>query len=81
MLSRYSKLIKDNLLLAFLVCFILLDEDPEWVWKRTDESGNNIELRLDQEYGYVINVTQGDIEIIDYELGDSPTNQIRINQQ
>ena len=60
---------------------ILLDEDPEWVWKRTDESGNNIELRLDQEYGYVINVTQGDIEIIDYELGDSPTNQIRINQQ
>ena len=60
---------------------ILLDEDPQWVWKRTDESGNNIELRLDQEYGYIINVTQGDIEIIDYELGDSPTNQIRINQQ
>ena len=60
---------------------ILLDEDPQWVWKRTDESNNNIELRLDQEYGYVINVTQGDIEIIDYELGDSPTNQIRINQQ
>tara|TARA_B100000768_G_C11242553_1_gene360237 strand:+ start:373 stop:1479 length:1107 start_codon:yes stop_codon:yes gene_type:complete len=59
---------------------ILLDEDPQWVWKRTDES-NNIELRLDQEYGYNINVTQGDIEIIDYELGDSPTNQIRINQQ
>ena len=60
---------------------ILLDEDPQWVWKRSDESNNNIELRLDQEYGYVINVTQGDIEIIDYELGDSPTNQIRINQQ
>jgi len=60
---------------------ILLDEDPQWVWKRTDESNNNIELRLDQEYGYNINVTQGDIEIIDYELGDSPTNQIRINQQ
>ena len=60
---------------------ILLDEDPQWVWKRTDASNNNIELRLDQEYGYVINVTQGDIEIIDYELGDSPTNQIRINQQ
>ena len=60
---------------------ILLDEDPQWVWKRTDESNNNIELRLDQEYGYNINVTQGDIEIIDYELGDSATNQIRINQQ
>ena len=59
---------------------ILLDEDPQWVWKRTDESNNNIELRLDQEYGYIINVTQGDIEIIDYELGDGD-NQIRINQQ
>jgi len=32
------------------------------------------------EYGYNINVTQGDTEIIDYELGDSPTNQIRIYQ-
>jgi len=60
---------------------ILLDEDPQWVWKRTDESNNNIELRLDQEYGYNINVIQGDIEIIDYELGDNPTNQITINQQ
>ena len=59
---------------------ILLDEDPQWVWKRTDESNNNIELRLDQEYGYIINVTQGDFEIIDYELGDGD-NSIRINQQ
>lgn len=59
---------------------ILLDEDPQWVWMRSDESGNNIVLRLDQEYGYNINVTQGDSEIIDYELGDSPTNQIRIYQ-
>ena len=59
---------------------ILLDEDPQWVWKRTDESNNNIELRLDQEYGYIINVTQGDFEIIDYELGEGD-NSIRINQQ
>lgn len=59
---------------------ILLDEDPQWVWKRSDESNNNIELRLDQEYGYIINVTQGDFEIIDYELGDGD-NSIRINQQ
>ena len=59
----------------------LLDEDPQWVWMRSDESNNNIVLRLDQEYGYIINVTQGDTEILDYELGDSPTNQIRINQQ
>ena len=60
---------------------ILLLEDPQWVWTRTDEAQNNIVLRLDMEYGYNINVTQGDIEIIDYELGDNPTNQIRINQQ
>ena len=44
-------------------------------------SNNNIVLRLDQENGYNINVTQGDIEIIDYELGDSGKNQITINQQ
>ena len=59
----------------------LLDEDPQWVWMRSDESNNNIVLRLDQEYGYIINVTQGDTEILDYELGDGATNVITINQQ
>ena len=49
---------------------ILLDEEPQWVWMRTDEAGNNIVLRLNQEDGYTINVIQGDTEIIDYELGD-----------
>ena len=58
---------------------ILLDEEPEWVWMRTDESNNNIVLRLNQENGYIINVTQGDTEIIDYELGDGD-NYITINQ-
>ena len=58
---------------------ILLDEEPEWVWMREDEAGNNIVLRLDQENGYVINVTQGDIEIRDYELGEGD-NEIYINQ-
>ena len=60
---------------------ILLDEDPQWVWMRSDESNNNIVLRLDQENGYIINVTQGDTEIMDYELGDGATNVITINQQ
>ena len=46
---------------------ILLDEEPEWVWMRSDEAGNNIVLRLDQENGYIINVTQGDMEINDYQ--------------
>ena len=57
----------------------LLDEEPEWVWMRSDEAGNNIVLRLDQENGYIINVTQGDIEIRDYELGEGD-NEIYINQ-
>ncbi len=45
-----------------------MNEEPEWVWMRSDEAGNNIVLRLDQENGYVINVTQGDMEIRDYLL-------------
>ena len=58
----------------------LLDEDPEWVWMRSDEAGNNIVLRLNQENGYIINVTQGDMEIRDYELGEGD-NEIYINQR
>ena len=59
---------------------ILLDEDPQWVWMRSDEAGNNIELRLDQENGYTINVIQGDVEIMDYQLGEGD-NEIFINQR
>ena len=59
---------------------ILLDEAPYWVWKRSDESNNNIELRLNQENGYNINVTQGDVEIRDYQLGEGD-NEIYINQR
>ena len=40
---------------------------------------NNIVLRLNQEDGYVINVIQGDTEIIDYQLGDGD-NYITIKQ-
>ena len=36
---------------------ILLDEDPQWVWMRR-RNQNNIVLRLDQQYGYTINVTR-----------------------
>ena len=59
---------------------ILLDEEPQWVWMRSDEAGNNIVLRLDQENGYNINVIQGDVEIIDYGLGEGD-NEIYINQR
>jgi hypothetical protein len=58
----------------------LLIEEPEWVWMRSDEAGNNIVLRLDQENGYIINVTQGDMEINDYQLGEGD-NEIYINQR
>jgi len=57
----------------------LLNEEPEWVWMRSDEGGNNIVLRLDQENGYTINVTQGDTEIRDYTLGEG-NNEIYIIQ-
>ena len=59
---------------------ILLDEDPQWVWMRSDEARNNIELRLDQENGYTINVIQGDVEIMDYQLREGD-NEIYINQR
>ena len=59
---------------------ILLIEEPQWVWTRLDAAQNNIVLRLDMENSYTINVTQGDTQIIDYELGDGGQNQIRIYQ-
>ena len=47
---------------------IILDESPEWVWIREDASGAYIELRLDQEYGYILNIIQGEFEMYDFEL-------------
>ena len=58
----------------------LLIEEPEWVWMRSDEAGNNITLRVNQENGYTLNVVQGDTEIRDYQLGEGD-NEITINQQ
>ena len=47
---------------------IILDESPQWVWIREDASGGYIELRLDQEYGYILNIIQGEFEMYDFEL-------------
>ena len=58
---------------------IILDEDPEWVWIREDASGSYIELRLDKEYGYVLNVIQSEFEQYDFELGGIE-NAITIQQ-
>tara|TARA_Y100000015_G_scaffold33987_1_gene34184 strand:- start:982 stop:1683 length:702 start_codon:yes stop_codon:yes gene_type:complete len=58
---------------------IILDEDPQWVWIREDASGAYIELRLDQEYGYILNIVQGEFEMYDFELLGQD-NQINILQ-
>ena len=58
---------------------IILDEDPQWVWIRESASGAYIELRLDKEYGYIINIVQDDFELIDFELGGQD-NEITIEQ-
>ena len=58
---------------------IILDEDPEWVWIREDASGAYIELRLDKEYGYVLNIIQNEFEQYDFELGGIE-NAITIQQ-
>ena len=58
---------------------IILDEDPQWVWIREDPSGAYIELRLDKEYGYILNIIQGEFEMYDFELLGQD-NQIDILQ-
>ena len=57
---------------------ITLNEEPEWLVIRETES-NYFELRLDQEYGYSLNIVQGDAEIYDYEIGGN-ANAITIIQ-
>ena len=47
----------------------ILDEDPQWYWHREAASGSVIELRLEQANSYIMNVQQGDFELIDFELG------------
>ena len=47
----------------------ILDEDPEWYWHREAPSGSVVELRLEQANSYIMNIQQGDFELIDFELG------------
>lgn len=57
----------------------LYDFKPDWVIRRDDGLGNFFELRLDQQYGYNINMQQNDFEYRDYQLGDGQ-NEIDIIQ-
>ena len=57
---------------------IILSEEPQWLVIRETEA-NYLELRLDQEYGYNLNIVQGEDEIYDYEIGGN-ANEITIYQ-
>lgn len=60
----------------------LENQSPFWIWSRYDNNeGHFAQLRLHQDYGYVINIRQGDFEIFDYRLGDSTNNTIDIIQE
>ena len=47
----------------------ILDEDPQWYWHRESASGSVVELYLEKENSYIMNITQGDFELLDFELG------------
>ena len=60
----------------------LLNESPNWVFSRRDDNeGNFTQLRLNQGYGYSIDLKQGGYELYDYRLGDNTGNNINIIQQ
>ena len=47
----------------------ILDEEPQWYWHREGASGSVVELRLEQENSYMMNIQMGDFELIDFKLG------------
>ena len=56
-------------------------EDPNWIWRREDNGGaGTIQIKMHNEYGYSLNIQQGDFEIYDYRLGNSANNTIDITQ-
>ena len=57
----------------------VLMDGPNFVWTRSGAT-SYIELRLDTENTYILNIVQGDYEIIDYELGEGQENEIIIDQ-
>ena len=47
----------------------ILDQDPQWYWHREAASGSVIELYLEKENSYMMNIQMGDFELVDFELG------------
>ena len=59
----------------------LENQTPNWVFSRRDyDEGGFVELRLNQSYGYSIDLKQGGWEMYDYRLGNSTSNSINITQ-
>ena len=59
----------------------ILDEEPQWYWYREAASGSVVELRLEQENSYMMNISQGDFELIDFELGGTESEITIIQTQ
>ena len=47
----------------------ILDQEPQWYWHREAASGSVVELLLEQENSYIMNIQMCDFEMIDFELG------------
>lgn len=56
----------------------LYDQHPQWLFRR-DDSGNRVQLRLNKNHGYNINLQQNEFEYKDYKIGDGK-NEIHIKQ-
>ena len=56
----------------------VLKDGQMYVWIR-EGANSYIELRLDDRFGYNMNIRQGDFEVFDYELGEGD-NEITIQQ-
>ena len=59
----------------------ILDEEPQWYWHREAASGSVVELRLEQENSYMMNISQGDFQLIDFELGGTESEITIIQTQ
>ena len=53
----------------------------QWHFYREDGSSNVASLKMNDAYGYSLNITQGDFSVYDYRLGYSTNNSIDIIQQ
>jgi len=58
---------------------VLIVGENDWTWFRTDGT-NTIQLVLNNESNYTLNIFQNQIEIYDYELGSSGGNRINVYQ-